>query len=100
VRSSASSTKFAACGRILNSHSRYVAVVDRGRLLYMVDQHRISLEIARPATAAWNTLAASPSRFSRSIWRPITLPALAKHPAKLAVESERVRAAHAFLTRS
>jgi hypothetical protein len=36
--------------RILSSESRYVAVVDRRRLLYVVDQYRVSLEIARRAT--------------------------------------------------
>jgi len=36
--------------RILSSESRYVAVVDRGRFLYVVDQYRVSLEIARRAT--------------------------------------------------
>jgi hypothetical protein len=36
--------------RLLSSDSRYVAVVDRGRLACVVDQHRISLEIARRAT--------------------------------------------------
>jgi len=36
--------------RILSSDSRYAAVVDRGRLLYVVDQYRVSLEIARRAT--------------------------------------------------
>jgi hypothetical protein len=37
--------------RLLSSEARYVAVVDRGRLLSVVDQYRVSLEIARRATA-------------------------------------------------